>query len=129
MAKREVATVSFESFAKVFLPMVREGKSALEIGKAVGFKGTDEKITLATSAKAAQLRGKLKMLALDTAAKQGMDEKQTNALVSEMTSKIPRIKGGGRPSRVGELVSMIDGILAEIDAPPEDVVTDLEIVE
>ena len=129
MAKRENVTVSFESFAKVFLPMVREGKSALEIGKAVGFKGTDEKITLATSAKAAQLRGKLKMLALDTAAKQGLGEKETNALVSEMTSKIPRIKGGGRPSKVGELVSVIDGILAELDTPPEDVVTDWVVVE
>jgi hypothetical protein len=124
MAKRE--KVSFESFAKVFLPMVKAGKSALEIGKAVGFKGTDEKITLATSAKAAQLRGKLKMLALDTAAKQGLGEKETNALVSEMTSKIPRIKGGGK---VGELVSVIDGILAEIDAPPAEVATNLEVVE
>ena len=127
MAKRENVAVDSVTFVKKFAVMAKQGKSALDIGRSLGLKGSDEKVSLMVSAKASMLRKRLKESALVSAKAKGLNEADTDALVALMGNKLPRIKSKGRPSEVGELVDAIDSVLAELDAPQE--VTDLEVVE
>ena len=117
MAKREA--ISAVDFVKVFAPMAKQGKSALEIGQALGMTGDKNKIAIAVSVKASQLRKRLKDAAVKTAATQGLDTKATKALVQTMEDKLPKIKSRGRKGEVTELVSAIDNVLATLDAPAE----------
>jgi len=133
MAKRENVAVDSVTFVKTFAVMAKQGKSALDIGRSLGLKGSDEKVSLMVSAKASMLRKRLKEAAVVSAKAKGLNEKDTDALVALMGNKLPRIKSKGRPSEVGELVDAIDSVLAELDAPQvEDsveVADNLEVVE
>lgn len=134
MAKRsESVVLSSVDFVKVFAPMAKQGKSSLEIGRALGFKGSDEKVSQMVSSKATILRKRLRDSAVETAKAKGLNEADTEALVALMGNKLPRIKSKGRPSEVGELVDAIDSVLAELDAPQvedsEEVTDNLEVVE
>jgi hypothetical protein len=121
VAKHENAVVSSVDFVKVFIPAVKAGRSALEIGRQLGFKGADDKVSLMVSAKASQLRKKLEGVAIAQAKQRGLNETDTTALVAETTGKIPRIKGSGRPKKgTAELVSAIDSILLEMDSPTDE---------
>ena len=133
MAKRENVAVDSVTFVKAFAVMAKQGKSALDIGRFLGLKGSDEKVSLMVSAKASMLRKRLKEAAVFSARAKGLNEVDTDALVALMGNKLPRIKSKGRPSEVGDLVDAIDSVLAELDSPQvEDsveVVDDLEVVE
>ena len=133
MAKRENVAVDSVTFVKAFAVMAKQGKSALDIGRFLGLKGSDEKVSLMVSAKASMLRKRLKESAVVSAKAKGLNEVDTDALIALMGNKLPRIKSKGRPSEVGELVDAIDSVLAELDSPQvEDsveVVDDLEVVE
>lgn len=119
MVRRDA--VSAVDFVKVFAPMAKAGKSALEIGQALGFEGDEDKISAAVSVKASQLRKRLKEAALSAAKAQKLDEKATEALVVSMSAKLPRIHSKGRASEVSDLVSAIDAALAVINAPADEV--------
>lgn len=102
-------------FVKVFAPMAKQGKSALEIGQALGMTGDKEKIAIAVSVKASQLRKRLAEAAAKTAAEKGLDEKATAELVKTMSDKLPRIRSRGRKAEVSELVDAIDAVLEGLD--------------
>lgn len=110
MAKRD-------EFLAVFVPMAREGKSALEIGKALGYKGEDKKISQKVSNQATQLRSQLKEAALESARKDGLEGDAITERVKEYTSKLPRLRKPGRTG--GDLVNMLDEILAKCNETPE----------
>ena len=133
MAKRENVAVDSVTFVKAFAVMAKQGKSALDIGRSLGLKGADEKVSLMVSAKASMLRKRLKEAAVVSAKAKSLNEKDTDALVALMGNKLPRIKSKGRPSEVGELVDAIDSVLAALDSPQvedsEEVTDDLEVVE
>lgn len=117
MAKRNA--ISAVEFVKVFAPLAKQGKSALEIGQALGMTGDEDKIAIAVSVKASQLRKRLADAAVKTAEEKGLDAEATKALVKTMSDKLPRIKSRGRKGEVTELVSAIDSVLAALDAPAE----------
>jgi hypothetical protein len=121
MAKSVVSAVEFVG---VFTRLAKQGKSALEIGQALGLKGTEDQVSQAVSVKASQLRKRLKEGALATARLKGLDKEATETLVKEMADKLPRIKSKGRASEVSELVSAIDAVLAELDGPADDELVD-----
>ena len=133
MAKRENVAVDSVTFVKTFAVMAKQGKSALDIGRSLGLKGSDEKVSLMVSAKASMLRKRLKESAIVSAKTKGLNEVDTDALVALYGNKLPRIKTKGRPSEVGELINAIDSVLAELDAPQvedaEEVTDDLEVVD
>jgi len=104
------------TFVKTFAPMAKQGKSALEIGQALGMKGDKDKIAIAVSVKASQLRKRLKEAAVKTAVLKGLDESATAELVKTMGDKLPRIKSVGRKTEVAELVSAIDSVLEGLDS-------------
>jgi len=115
MAKRD--SISAVEFVKTFTPLARQGKSALEIGKALGLKGSAEQVAQFVSIKASQLRKRLKSEAARLASERGLDAAATDALVAEMGNRLPRIKSAaGRKSNVGEIVSAIDSVLAELNS-------------
>lgn len=107
-------------FVGVFTRMAKQGKSALEIGQALGMTGDEDKIAQAVSVKASQLRKRLKEGAVAKARLEGLNAEQTADLVKQMSDKLPRIKSKGRASEVSELVSAIDAVLAELDSVDED---------
>jgi hypothetical protein len=114
MAKRE--SVSAVEFVKVFTPMAKQGKSALEIGKALGVKGTAEQVAQFVSIKASQIRKRLKIEAARLASERGLSPEETNTLVAEMGNRLPRLKSAaGRKANVGEVVAAIDAVLAELN--------------
>jgi CRISPR/Cas system CSM-associated protein Csm2 small subunit len=115
-------------FVSVFTRLAKEGKSALEIGRVLGLKGDNQKVSQAVSVKASQLRKRLKESAVSAAKANGLDEAATATLIKTMANKLPRIKSKGRASEVSELVSAIDSVLAELDAPSDEV-EDSEVVE
>lgn len=120
MAKRKAKVtrrdaISAVDFVKVFAPMAKQGKSALEIGQALGMTGEDKKIASAVSVKASQLRKRLADAARKTAAEKGLDAEATDALVKTMSEKLPVIRSRGRKAEVSELVSAIDSVLEGLD--------------
>ena len=113
-ARREA--IDAVTFVKVFAPMAKQGKSALEIGQALGMTGEPDKIAIAVSVKASQLRKRLTEAAAKAAIDKGLDEKSTAELVKSMSDKLPRIKSRGRKSSTEDLVSAIDSVLADLDS-------------
>ena len=113
-------------FVKVFGPMAKQGKSAAEIGAALGMK------PLTVSAKASQLRKLLAKSAQAKAKEQGLSDEDTAKLVKAMADKLPRIKGSGRRGRkaadANEIVQALDAVLSALDAPvdPVDPPVDME---
>jgi len=116
-----MAKLSAVEFVKVFAPLAKAGKSAFEIGQALGLEGDEDKVSQAVSVKASQLRKRLKESAESAAKAQGMDKEATEALVAAMGAKLPRIRSKGRASEVSDLVSAIDEALAAINAPADEV--------
>lgn len=112
------------AFCKVYVPMARAKKSALEIGKALGVdkmegKDTDAKVSQFVSQKASNYRKELKASAEAAAKKQELDAEATKALVEATTAKLPKLSVRNRTS--GEdLASFLDSLLEECDAPPAE---------
>jgi CRISPR/Cas system CSM-associated protein Csm2 small subunit len=110
-------------FAKVFAPMARDGKSALEIGQALGIKGDAAKVAQFVSVKASQLRARMAKDAEDKAKKENLSPEDTEKLVAATVAKLPKLKSRGRQSGTAELVSMLDSLLTSVnerDEPPTE---------
>ena len=110
------ATISSADFMRVFAREARAGKSALEIGQVLGLQGDTGKIATYVSVKASQLRKRLGEAALAKAKAEGLSPEATDALVKATTDKLPRLRMRGRPAGTTDLMSALDGILAELDA-------------
>jgi len=104
-SKRE--SVSAVEFVKVFAPMAKDGKNAVEIGRALGLEGDADKVAAYVSVKASQLRKRLKESALETAKTKGLDEAATESLVNQLVAKLPRLRGANRPGRTANVVNDI----------------------
>jgi hypothetical protein len=129
MAKR--SALSAVEFVRVYGPMAKQGKSALEIGQALGFTGDAKKVAIAVSVKASQLRKRLINAAKSKAAAEGLSDEDANMLVATMANKLPKIRGGerGRKSDVTAIVSALDEVLAAIDKESATVEIESEAVE
>ena len=114
MSRRE--SVSSADFMRVFAREARLGKSALEIGQVMGLTGDGKKIATYVSVKCSQLRKRLGEAALEKAKSEGLDSEATAALVKATTEKLPRLRMRGRPPGTEDIMSALDGILAELDA-------------
>lgn len=110
------SVVSSKEFVKMYATMARQGvTSALEIGRALGLKGDNEKVAKAVSIRASQLRKRFKETALKVAAERKLSEADTKELVANLVGKLPRLKAPGRQSNTMELVNEIDSVLAALD--------------
>ena len=114
MGRRE--SVSSVNFVKTFAPMAQAGKSALEIGRALGLEGDANKVKQYVSVKASQLRKQLQEMGYQEAKKQGLDQDATQQLVESLVAKLPRLRGAGRPA--GSATVMQD-VLAQLNAITE----------
>ncbi len=111
------------AFCKMYVPMALKGKSALEIGKALGVdelegKDTDDKVSQFVSQKASNYRKELGDFALATAKSKGLSESETLALVESTKAKLPKLKTRTRVKE--DLSAFLDELLAECDAEPTD---------
>lgn len=117
MAKRN--SVEALDFVKVFAPMAREGKSALEIGQALGVEGDAAKVAQFVSVKASQLRARLIASAEKQAKEKGLSVEDSAALVKHVGEMLPKLKSHGRKSGTNEIVSVLEGLLASVNGEAE----------
>ena len=113
MGRREA--VSAMDFVKVFKPMAEAGKSALDIGQALGLTGDDAKVSAYVSVKASQLRKQFKEAALVKAKGLKLKEKATKELVDKMTGMLPRIQSAGKRGRKATVINDILAMLEKMD--------------
>lgn len=121
MAERR-NTIGSVEFVRIYGPLAKQGKSALEIGQALGMAGDAKKVAIAVSVKASQLRKRLMESAQLKAKEQGLSDEDTAALVQAMGDKLPHIRGANRGRKaagVSEIVAALDEVLAALDTPAE----------
>ena len=106
------------TFCKTYVPMAKAGKSALEIGRALGIeKDTDEAISQFVSQKASNYRKELREAAVVAAQKQGLTGDEADAFVQAAVDKLPKLKT--RTRQTEDFVSFLDELLAECDEENE----------
>jgi hypothetical protein len=111
--KRKNVTV--EEFFKVYNGMAKQGKSALEIARAIGHEGADDKAAQFVSVKASQLRTAIKKDAEKEGVKLGLSGDALTTFIDKCVDKVPTLGGRGRKKRAKSLLSVVDAILAEVD--------------
>jgi hypothetical protein len=108
--------VNKQRFCEVYYPMAMEGKSALEIGKALGYSGEDKKVAMAVSQRANNLRKELKGIASAMATQQKLNPKEAEKLEAEILAKLPRLKRGRTGVRSAPALDILNAIIAKCDA-------------
>lgn len=114
-----MSQINRETFCPTYLRMAKDGKSALEIGKALGVdklegKDTDAKVSQFVSQKASNYRKELRTFATNVAKEKGLDEAATKELVDNAVAKLPKLQ---TRTRTGDgFASYLDSLLAEADA-------------
>jgi len=96
----KVFNVDTLRFVETFATMVKQGKSALEVGQALGLQGDSKRIAQYVNIKASQIRKKLEQSATNRAKLLGLNPEDTAKLVSETVGRLPRIRAQGRPAQV-----------------------------
>lgn len=119
MAKSKRESMDVLSFVKVFAPMAKEGKSALEIGQALGIEGDSAKVAQFVSVKASQLRARLAKAARAKAAKNGLSAEDAEKLAVTAAGLVPKLKSHGRKSGTDEIMSTLEGILNSVNGDTE----------
>lgn len=119
MAREKRDSIDSVRFVQVFEPMAKQGKSALEIGKALGIEGDAEKVAQYVSVKASQLRAGLKKLAIAKAAEQNLNDEDTASLVEQLANKLPRLRGAGRPGREAQTMNAVLDALDKLNGLSE----------
>lgn len=110
--------ISRDSFLKVYVPMALKGASALDIANSLGVdKEDDQAKAMFVSQKAAIYRKELKAAAEAKAASEGLDAEATEKLVETYTNKLPKLRTRVRTQTATNMVSFLDDLLAECDAP------------
>ena len=116
-----MARIDRVEFCTTFIPMARTGKSALEIGQALGFEGTNAQISTKVSQKSGGYRKELGEEALRIAANQGLDQEATDALVIASKAKMPKLTSGARTHKVREpkndFAELLDNLFEQADTP------------
>lgn len=114
MAERR-ESVDAKDFCTVYIPLAKEGKSAAEIAKALGFEGS-AKDAQYVSLKASQLRKRFVEHAEAKAAKSKMKKDEREALVKAASEMLPKLKGQGRRKQdIDELASAVQGMLDKLN--------------
>ena len=109
------------TFCRKYVPMAKAGKSALEIGKALGvdtFKDTDTKVSQFVSQKASIYRKELKLAAEAVAKKEGLSDEDAATKVRETMAKLPKLQT--RTRVVVDFAAFLDGLIADCDTPQEE---------
>lgn len=112
MSRRE--SLDLESFVKVYVPMAKAGKSALEIARELGLAGTDKQIVAYVTVKASNVRAELKRRAELAAKEAGLSPEKTGELVKATVAKMPKLSTRGKRS-TKDIVSVLDSILSRCD--------------
>lgn len=108
-------SISARDFCSKFIPMAREGKSAVEIGRALGLEGEDIKVAQYVTTKASQLRKKFVEAALSKLPANA-SAKRREATESEAKAKIPVLQGRGRKKEdMDELASFVEGLVNSVN--------------
>jgi len=110
--------ISRKQFCEVYVPMARSGKSATEIGRAIGLEGEDKEVALKVSQRATVYRKQLKSEAENAAKSQGLNKKETQELVEKTAELMPKLKTRSRESE--SLSSFLTDLLAKADAPQDE---------
>ena len=97
-------------FAKVYIPMAKEGKSALDIANALNVGGDDKSAAQYVTIKAHNIRKKLEKEARAVAVKENLDEDATEALVVSTTAKMPKLQTRGRRPAVTNMTAALDAL-------------------
>lgn len=110
-------SISNEKFYEVYVPAAKEGRSALEIGNMLGIEGDEKKVAQFVTVKAAQLRKQLKDNILQRASEKGLSKEKTDEAVSQVATKIPKLKTRGRHKKElsEQLKNDIEDILSACD--------------
>lgn len=106
--------ISDVDFFRIYLPLAKADKSALEIARALGHDGDEAKASQFVSIKAGNLRKRLAAEAEAKAVELKLDAKATSELVDAARAKVPKLKrhGAGRAAR--NVTSALDELLAEM---------------
>lgn len=107
-------------FHKVYAPMAKEGKTALEIGQALGFEGTDDEIRGKVTVKSGQLRAEFRRIAKAEAERKGLGEQATAKLVEQANEAWPVLtKRSRKPKEAQDLSDALAELLEKADNPSE----------
>ena len=87
-----------ETFLDTFAPMAREGKSAVEIGRALGIEGDDKSVSMKVSQKATVYRKEFAEFAEVEADKQGLKGAKREAYLESVAALVPKLKTRNRAS-------------------------------
>ena len=118
MATRERReAIDAGSFLAIYAPLARDGKSAVEIGKALGLTGDVDKIATYVSVKASSLRKALKQEASIRIKELGLKNEDADRLFAIVNERVPMMKRGARSSGNGVsfAAAEIAAALAEMD--------------
>jgi hypothetical protein len=95
-------------FVKVFAPMAKAGNTALEIGRALGIKGDDEKVAQYVSVKSSQLRAKMKEAAIEKARENSLSPEDTTKLLQATVDALPKLRGHGRKTGMSVINEVLE---------------------
>ncbi len=113
-----MARINRRVFCETFIPMAKAGKSALEIGQALGIEGEDKKVSQAVSVRAANYRKELKTEAKRVADEQGLSKEKTEALMASCAAKMPKLTKRSR-DKLDSFADFLDGLLEDADTTNE----------
>ena len=111
-------SVDSAKFYEVYYPMAKEGKSAYDIGVALGVQGDKKEIAQFVSIKASNMRKALQTKAEAKAKAAELDDAATKALVDAAVAKMPKLQGRGRVGN--DLEAMMDELLAKLEAADKE---------
>lgn len=114
-----------EQFCEVYVPMARSGASALEIGRRLGFEGTDKKISQKVSQRAGLYRRQLKEMVETEVADKALGEKAAAKMRAEVDEIMPKLRVRNREAATNlrdylrKLAEKADATTEETDTPSE----------
>lgn len=133
MAKTRRNSVSRKMFLATYVPMAKEGKTALEIGKALGIEGPDDKVSLYVTVKACQIRTHFKDHAEMLATSQKLEGEAREAFIAGIKGKVPKLQSRKSGGNFDELIGFVDNLMASLDlldaTPPADTTETTEEIE
>jgi len=109
-----------EDFCPVWTRMAREGRTALEIAKALGLEGEDHKISQAVSQRATLYRKQLRDMAEAEIVEKKLGKKEAEQLRAEVLEIMPKLSARQRESAGSDLREYLRGLVAQADAPTEE---------
>lgn len=108
-----------ERFVETYVPMAKEGKTALEIADALKIDGSAEKRAKYVSIRASQIRQELKNEGKKKAEEDGLSAEEKEKYISQLVDMIPKLKTRKRKSTFNSFVSHLENVLTQCDETEE----------